>query len=211
MSIVSRNIVMLRKTNNMTQEALAEAMHVSFKTISSWEKGRTHPNIENLKDLAEIFNININDIIYDNKKVKSIDKDIFIQKIIAYEEMFFRISKAILDSDELSCVVIKKTVCEAYQKTNELVDEEDFVVWFIKILINECRKELSKKNLKQTGLKNTNEEKLNFFSLSESLEAKIVAELYYIEKFSVDMIAEITDLAVSDISDKIKVLKGFFD
>ena len=141
---------------------------------------------------------------------KNMDKDVFIQKIIQYEEMFFRISKALVNSDHVSCVVIKKAICEAYQKTNEVTDEDDFIVWFIKILINECRMQLNVKSKMQTKITVTEKENLNYFLSSESLENKVVAELYFIEKLSVDMIGKITSLDVSDVCEKIEMLKGFF-
>ena len=46
-----------RQAKGMTQQALAEQLFVSRKTVSSWETGRNLPNLETLSQLAEILNV----------------------------------------------------------------------------------------------------------------------------------------------------------
>ena len=38
-----------RKAAGMTQEQLADAVHVARNTISSWERGRTQPDLDTLR------------------------------------------------------------------------------------------------------------------------------------------------------------------
>ena len=47
-----------RKAANMTQEELANAVHVTRTTISSWERGRTRPDVESLKLLSQTLHWN---------------------------------------------------------------------------------------------------------------------------------------------------------
>src|SRR4051794_19085815 len=47
----------LRKEHGITQENLAEKLHVSRQTISNWENGNTLPDIENLKLLSQFYHI----------------------------------------------------------------------------------------------------------------------------------------------------------
>jgi len=47
----------LRKEKNWTQKELAEKLNVSDKTISSWETGRTYPDIDSLIQLADLFDL----------------------------------------------------------------------------------------------------------------------------------------------------------
>ena len=42
-----------RKAAGMTQEQLADAVHVARNTISSWEHGRTQPDLETLRLLGQ--------------------------------------------------------------------------------------------------------------------------------------------------------------
>lgn len=57
MIMISENIRFYRKTNNMSQDELAEKLGVSRQSISFWENGQTQPTLENVIALAEIFNI----------------------------------------------------------------------------------------------------------------------------------------------------------
>lgn len=57
MIMISENIRFYRKTNNMSQDELAEKLGVSRQSISFWENGQTQPTLENVIALAKIFNI----------------------------------------------------------------------------------------------------------------------------------------------------------
>ena len=48
----------LRIKNKMSQQALADKLFVSDKTVSSWESNRTEPDIYMLSDICKILNIN---------------------------------------------------------------------------------------------------------------------------------------------------------
>ena len=42
---LGKNIRALRRGRNLTQEQFAEAIGVSFKSVSRWENGDTYPDI----------------------------------------------------------------------------------------------------------------------------------------------------------------------
>lgn len=65
---VSKNIKKLRNENGLTQDGLAEKINVTRQTVSSWETGRTQPDIEMLELLAETFGTGIEEIIYGEKR-----------------------------------------------------------------------------------------------------------------------------------------------
>jgi transcriptional regulator with XRE-family HTH domain len=56
-------IAKLRKARGMTQQNLADKLHVSNKTVSKWERGVGIPEITTFVALAEIFNISVDDLI----------------------------------------------------------------------------------------------------------------------------------------------------
>lgn len=51
-----------REALSMSQEELARACFVSRQTISSWENGKTLPDIQSLASLANIFDIALEDL-----------------------------------------------------------------------------------------------------------------------------------------------------
>ncbi len=64
MTKISKTIKKLRIANGLTQNALAEKLFVTRQTVSSWETGRTQPDIETLTKLAEVFGATAEEIIY---------------------------------------------------------------------------------------------------------------------------------------------------
>lgn len=57
----------LRKKTNISQEELAEKVGVSRQAVTKWESDAGLPDLENLKSLATIFNISIDELL-DYKK-----------------------------------------------------------------------------------------------------------------------------------------------
>ena len=51
----NEKLVQLRKSRNMTQDELAEALYVSRAAVSKWESGRGLPSIDSLKDISKFF------------------------------------------------------------------------------------------------------------------------------------------------------------
>ncbi len=65
---ISKNIKKLRAEHNLTQDALAEKIHVTRQAISNWENDKTKPDIEALESLAQAFGVDIEELIYGEKK-----------------------------------------------------------------------------------------------------------------------------------------------
>ena len=57
----------LRKSKGITQEELAEVLHVSRTAISKWESGRGYPSIDSLKELSRYFSVTIDDLLSSEK------------------------------------------------------------------------------------------------------------------------------------------------
>ena len=56
------DIKTLRRQSNLTQEALAQQLHVTRQTVSTWETGKNMPNLETLHALSQLFNIGLKSI-----------------------------------------------------------------------------------------------------------------------------------------------------
>ncbi len=59
-------ILHLRKEKKMTQKEVADAMHISDKTISKWERGMGCPDVTLLKELAHVLSTNVESILSGN-------------------------------------------------------------------------------------------------------------------------------------------------
>ncbi len=53
----------LRESKKMTQEELAERIHVSGKTVSKWETGRGYPDVSLLEPLAGALGISVIELL----------------------------------------------------------------------------------------------------------------------------------------------------
>lgn len=56
-----------------TQAELASACNVKQNTVSAWETGRSEPDFESLKKMADIFNCSIDELL--GQKEKPVVKD----------------------------------------------------------------------------------------------------------------------------------------
>ena len=64
MNAVGKNLKQLRQRAELTQDALAERLHVTRQAVSSWETGKTQPDIETLTDLAEALHADVRELLY---------------------------------------------------------------------------------------------------------------------------------------------------
>lgn len=62
-------IVSLRKTNNLTQDEMADRLFVSRQAVSRWETGETVPNTETLKLISKTFDVSINTLLGSPRKL----------------------------------------------------------------------------------------------------------------------------------------------
>lgn len=61
---IGRNIKELRRAQKLTQEELAERLHVTRQTVSNYENGRTRPDIDMLLDIAAALDTDANALLY---------------------------------------------------------------------------------------------------------------------------------------------------
>lgn len=57
------NLISLRKMNHMSQEELADRLHVSRQTLSKYETGESLPDIEKCKAIADVFDVSMDDLV----------------------------------------------------------------------------------------------------------------------------------------------------
>ena len=66
----TKNIIYeLRTKNGLSQDELAEKIHVTRQAVSRWETGETIPNTETLKLLSKLFDVSINTLLGSPRKL----------------------------------------------------------------------------------------------------------------------------------------------
>ena len=62
---IGKNIAAYRTLAGLTQAGLAEKINYSDKAVSKWERGESMPDVTTLVQLAEQFDITVNDLLVD--------------------------------------------------------------------------------------------------------------------------------------------------
>ena len=75
MEYLAKRIQELRKEFKYSQDELANKLGISRQAISKWEREEGLPDLYNIKKLAEVFNISVDDLIQESK-----NEEITIQK-----------------------------------------------------------------------------------------------------------------------------------
>ena len=60
------NLVILRKQKGLTQETVADRLHVVRQTVSKWEKGLSVPDADALQRLAELYEVPVSRLLGEN-------------------------------------------------------------------------------------------------------------------------------------------------
>lgn len=66
--VLASNIIKQRTKANMTQAELGERLNYSDKTISKWERAESLPDVLALKQMAELFNVSVDDMLCSHDK-----------------------------------------------------------------------------------------------------------------------------------------------
>lgn len=71
--MIGKNLQMLRKQKNLTQEALAEMVGVARQTIAKWEGGESVPDLEAAGRLASVLDVVLDDLV--NAPAEELDEE----------------------------------------------------------------------------------------------------------------------------------------
>ena len=94
----NENLKYLRKEANLTQEQFAEKLNVSRQAVTKWESGQSYPDIQNLKEMADMFNVTMDALVGDigskkesviNKKINDVGYFIFVDSFLFFFSTFF--------------------------------------------------------------------------------------------------------------------------
>ena len=63
---IGEKITVLRNALSMSQEALADKLMVSRQAVSKWEMDQAQPQVDNVLQICELFNISTDELLYDD-------------------------------------------------------------------------------------------------------------------------------------------------
>ncbi|GAB7306679.1 MULTISPECIES: helix-turn-helix domain-containing protein [Enterococcus] len=67
---ISEKIKVLRIEKGWSQKKLAEMLNVSSQAISNWERGQSSPDISNIIQLSDLFDITLDELIKEDINFK---------------------------------------------------------------------------------------------------------------------------------------------
>ncbi len=79
---VGEFIKKLRKGNHLTQAEFAEKYGITYQAVSNWEHGKNLPDIALLKQIADDFNVSIDELLGSEKKPLKKDNNYLIISVI---------------------------------------------------------------------------------------------------------------------------------
>lgn len=126
MSFVGKNIRYLRKNKKMSQPDLAKKLNKSASAIQMWETNYRSPTIGTIQQLADIFDIPINDLVnIDLENSQTVDKSTYYgdyDEVVEYlkdNPEHLDVYKRILNDDHFALL---------FDKTKDLTPEEIDVI-----------------------------------------------------------------------------------
>ena len=88
--MLNENIKSLRKQNGLSQEQLANEMHVVRQTVSKWERGLSVPDSDSLIKLSEILQTSVSVLLGENvEETEQSELDKISEKLEEINMQFF--------------------------------------------------------------------------------------------------------------------------
>lgn len=91
MNTFGKRLKELRDLSGLSQEALAQKLHISRSRIGMYEQGRRQPDFEMLEAIADTFNVNMDYLL---KKESTTEDDLIVQKTQKAAELYSLYEKA---------------------------------------------------------------------------------------------------------------------
>ncbi len=71
---IANRLVNLRKSNHLSQEALAEKLGISRQAVSKWERAEASPDTDNLILLARLYNVSLDELLKTEDEIPGLEE-----------------------------------------------------------------------------------------------------------------------------------------
>lgn len=146
------------------------------------------------------------------QRAKNKDADAFTELIQRQMQSLYKTAWAMLENDADAADAIQETILACYEKIGQLKSDNYFRTWLMRILINQCKDLLRKRNRVQLSeepveIAVTDEayEKAEWKEVLRGLDEKyrVVVLLYYIEGLSTVEISKILHVSESAVRSRL--------
>lgn len=141
------------------------------------------------------------------KRALKHDDELFVQLIMSKKEKLIRIAFKYTLNDAIVEDVLSETIYQAYKNRKQCKQPEYFDTWLIRILINNCLKEIKQQSKNYELMIDIEDTKIQdiplktlVYSLSEPERTILV--LYFFEKATFKEISEVLNMPESTIKTK---------
>lgn len=134
---IGANIAAFRKRAGMTQAGLAEKLNYSDKAVSKWERGESMPDVLTLVQLAEQFDISVNDLVSDPNDLPG--EPVGIQKAMAQvseKALHRKANKNIILGLSTTLVWFVALLIFVVMSSFEILERPSYLVFFYAIPAN---------------------------------------------------------------------------
>ena len=134
---IHQRLRQLRQTSGLTQEQVAQQIGLTRQALSSYESGRTRPDIETLMKLAEIYGTDLEGILYGNEKQQKAARRIKVTAGITFgllslltlvssgllwwSNRFYPTKEGILSPEEMATLEARMRLSNAWETTDSIL------------------------------------------------------------------------------------------
>lgn len=132
---IGKFLKQLRKEKGISQEQLAEKLNVSARTVSRWETAVTMPDLSILMQLAQLYNVELKEILDAERMEESMDQEMreMLEKVADYtaaeKERAAKVGITAFMVTFLTCVMVCVVQLMMYMKLDLILGE--IVIWAV--------------------------------------------------------------------------------
>ena len=165
---LGQKIKKLRTEKGLTQKDLADQVHVTFQTISKWEKDENEPDVATLREIAKLFGVTVDYLVNEDEESKeevieepvATPVEVVTKTVVVHQNEAHVCAKCGKDIPENELVSEDITKKERYGRTTRTVSIGQ--TYYHKSCLDEVKKEREENARRIKAAKASRSKKLSF-------------------------------------------------